>query len=188
MFVIDYGNSASISNMLRKIGVSPKVSLEVSDVENADKIILPGVGSFDAGMRKIAHLKDALHEAKDRGVPILGICLGMQMMMDSSNEGSESGLGWFRGGCHRFRGKVPNMGWRIVTGMGMANKAERFYFAHSYHVQAMAKNVIGISEYNGEIFDVAIRDGNTYGIQFHPEKSHKHGEALLRRFVESSRV
>lgn len=199
--VVDSGvaNLGSILNMLKRIGVDSRVSRDPGLIRDADKLILPGVGAFDAGMAGLR--RDGLSEALDeavtrRAVPVLGLCLGMQLMGQSSEEGSSSGLGWIDVRCVRFAfpsgllaRKVPHMGWNTVevqqphpifAGLHDA----RFYFVHSFHaVAADEANVLARTEY-GEKFPSSIVKDNIIGMQFHPEKSHRFGMQLLRNFAE----
>ena len=200
--VIDYGmgNLGSIANMLKKVGASALVSGRREDVEGADKLVLPGVGAFDNGMRNIRErgLLEALHEKViRRRTPILGICLGMQLLTRSSEEGQSQGLGWLDAETIRFAFppdsrpplKIPHMGWNTVQPIssdtlfaGMPQQP-RFYFVHSYHVVCrQAEDVLARAQY-GFQFCAALRAGHIFGVQFHPEKSHKFGMQLLRNFA-----
>jgi glutamine amidotransferase len=200
--IIDYGmgNVGSIRNMLKKIGVPSIISAEPEQIRAADKLILPGVGSFDHGMSNLATrgLIPLLNEKVigDR-IPILGICLGMQLLSQSSDEGKLPGLGWIEAKtrCFKFDGdyshlKIPHMGWSQVKGVGEGllfqrfPEPPRFYFVHSYHVCcSQPEDVMGIGHY-GVDFTAAIRRDNILGTQFHPEKSHKFGMQVLRNFIE----
>lgn len=195
------GNLGSIRNMLKKIGVSAIVTSDHADIARASKLILPGVGAFDTGMRNLARLGllPVLHrQVKERGVPILGICLGMQLMTSSSEEGSSPGLGWIDAKVVRFRFppenrlKVPHMGWNIVREMKPSplffgiNGEQRYYFVHSYHVECSAPADILLRATYGFEFDAGVERSNIFGVQFHPEKSHRFGMQLLRNFVERS--
>lgn len=200
--VIDYevGNLKSIQNMLRRIGVDSEVTSDVRRLGNAKKLILPGVGAFDYGMKNLKELgliaalqKKAIFER----VPILGICLGFQLFTLSSEEGNEPGLGWLDARTVKFKfnstptpPKIPNMGWsdtrrgkesRLFRGL---EGEARFYFVHSYHVVPNDReHVIATAEY-GIPFVAAAERGNIVGVQFHPEKSHRFGMRLLQNFVE----
>ncbi len=201
MIIIDYqvGNIGSVLNMLRKIGVTARLSGDRAEIMDADRLILPGVGSFDNGMKNLRRsgLIDVLEEKiLGQGTPVLGICLGMQLLMDRSEEGSEAGLGWIGGDVRRFDKtrmgasmKIPHMGWNLVRPRnydGLFKTLEdeaRFYFVHSYHACcADPRHAYGISEYGYE-FTSAIHKANIYGVQFHPEKSHKFGAAVLNNFA-----
>lgn len=196
---IGVGNLGSIENMLKKLGCPSRVSDDPEVVAVADKIILPGVGSFDHGMQSLRerNLEAVLREkVLVQKTPLLGICLGMQMLGLSSEEGSESGLGWIAARSRRFGGegwdsrlKVPHMGWNAVRAAGEnpllhGIDSPRYYFVHSYHVVCDDPlNVCGLSTYGGD-FASMIRKDNIFGVQFHPEKSHRFGFALFRNFVE----
>lgn len=200
--IIDYGvgNLGSIANMLKKIGAPAEVSADPVALRRAEKLILPGVGAFDAGMRKLkeAGLAPLLNElVLEKKVPVLGLCLGMQLMTRRSEEGAEAGLGWFDAETVRFQFgpeqshlKVPHMGWNtleicrahpLVADLGPES---RFYFVHSYHVVcADPADVVARTDY-GQPVTAIIARGNILGAQFHPEKSHRFGMQLLRNFAE----
>lgn len=197
--IVDYGlgNLASISNMFKKIGAEAKISGDIADLEKADKLLLPGVGAFDHGMEQLAqkNLIPVLNEKVLRQqVPVLGICLGMQLLSRSSEEGRLNGLGWINGDTKRFQFsqdaglKVPHMGWNTFQPAldhplfaGMTEEL-RFYFVHSYHLICdSAQEVLGTTHY-GYPFTAAVHKGNIMGVQFHPEKSHKFGMKLLQNF------
>ncbi len=197
--IVDYGvgNVGSVLNMLRKIGARARISGAAGDIASADKLILPGIGHFGQGMRKLGEsgLVAALEDqALARRKPVLGICLGMQMMTRGSEESETPGLGWIDGFTHRFPEtpslRVPHMGWNTVRPANGANlfehaapEPERFYFVHSYHVRtADPGHAAAIGQY-GIDFVASFEAGNLYGVQFHPEKSHLFGMALLRKFA-----
>lgn len=199
--VVDYGmgNVGSIINMLKKIGVPCILTSEIKDVENAEKLILPGVGSFDSGMQKLkkSGLIDTIKKhATSDGKPLLGICLGMQMLGRKSEEGNESGLNLIPFDNKRFDFdsdtslKIPHMGWDVTTTVinddpliKRLEPIQRYYFVHSYHAACDSKdNVLLKCEY-GYSFAAAVKKDNIYGVQFHPEKSHKFGMALLENFA-----
>ncbi|NKB23685.1 MAG: imidazole glycerol phosphate synthase subunit HisH [Kiritimatiellae bacterium] len=199
--LIDYkmGNLASIMNMLKKTGAEAMISSKSEDIQRADKLILPGVGAFDAGMTHINDLElfPILNEkALGEKIPILGICLGMQLMTRQSEEGSLSGLGWIAGETVRFHFdqeksglKIPHMGWNTVSPKqpnSLFKKMDQeagYYFVHSYHVVCeQDSDVLGVSHY-GYDFVSAFQKGCLYGTQFHPEKSHRYGMQVLRNFV-----
>lgn len=193
------GNISSIINMLKRVGVQAIYSRSVDDIYQADKLILPGVGAFDHGMQSLqdANLIDVLNEAVlTLKKPILGICLGMQILLEGSQEGKLPGLGWIKGRCERFRFenpalKVPHMGWNLVRSAQKnqfltdhIDPETRFYFVHSYHAICENKtDVIGTAYYGYE-FPAMIGRDHIWGVQFHPEKSHKYGMQLLKHFIE----
>lgn len=194
------GNVGSIVNMLKKIGAQVALSTCPEDMGQAERLILPGVGAFDAGMRNLRDrgYVDALRQRvlRDRA-PILGICLGMQLFTARSEEGREPGLGWldaetirFRFGPGETRLKIPHMGWGKVRLCKPSplfpdpDPARRFYFVHSYHVACRnPDDVLTASRHGGE-FTSAVCRGNILGTQFHPEKSHRFGIELFRHFMD----
>jgi len=194
------GNIGSILNMLKKIGVEAKRSSLATDIEEAGKLILPGVGSFDSG---ISHLEDldlvgSLHRrVSQEGTPILGICLGAQLMTQGSEEGTRKGLGWVDACTVRFafdalspKPRIPHMGWNHVTPVkdsplfAEMYQEPRFYFVHSYHFRCRNEHDVLATARYGYPFAAAFEAGNIFGVQFHPEKSHKFGMRLLRNFAE----
>jgi glutamine amidotransferase len=200
--IIDYGvgNLASISNMLRRLGAAVAVSSDPSVIAAAERIILPGVGAFDHAMRKLREgtLLPALEKrvVHDR-VPLLGLCLGAQLLTQHSEEGTERGLGWVDAVTVRFdqsrareRLAIPHMGWSDLKSVKShkllaTEEAEpRFYFAHSYHMQSNDPELTIGTAIHGYEFPAAIASGNVMGVQFHPEKSHVFGMRLLRNFCE----
>jgi glutamine amidotransferase len=200
--IIDYGmgNLGSIQNMLKKIGSETLVSSDISDIKKADKLILPGVGSFDAGMRRLAELRliDSLHEkvVKER-TQILGICLGMHLLCRKSQEGNLPGLEWIDAEVKRFNFgpeqshlKVPHMGWNRVRTRKQDSLFEgledesRFYFIHSYHVVCNNIEDELTLTFHGYDFASSIKKDNIVGVQFHPEKSHKFGMKFLKNFLD----
>ncbi len=201
LVIVDYGlgNLGSIANMLRKIGVSSMVTSNASDIANADKIILPGVGAFDNGMTKLQSL-DLIgilnYKVNKDHVPILGICLGMQLMTHSSDEGQLCGLCWVKGRVVKFNFeesdlKVPHMGWNNICLKKTESKLftdmydePRFYFVHSYYVECEDKKDVLSETTYGSPFVSAIEHENIFGVQFHPEKSHKYGMRLLENFCK----
>jgi imidazole glycerol-phosphate synthase subunit HisH len=200
--VIDYGmgNIGSILNMLKKVGAKAIASSDIATIGQADKLILPGVGSFDHGRRQLNDLGlvDLLnYKVLEDKVPILGLCLGMQLFTRSSEEGQLRGLGWFDAETVRFRFdpsdsdlKILHMGWDTVNPKrptimwdDMYSDA-RFYFAHSYHVVCHNQEDVTTTTHYGYEFASAITRGNIVGMQFHPEKSHKFGMKLFKNFSE----
>lgn len=197
--IIDYGvgNVGSVLNMLRKVGAKALVSGKIEDIEAADKLILPGVGHFGYGMSKLAEtglIPVLENQVLFRSKPILGICLGMQMMTQGSEESDVPGLGWVDAATYRFPEtlglRIPHMGWNTVRPMATAHlfdqsafEQERFYFVHSYYVRTTNPRHTAANCLYGEDFAAGFEVGNIFGVQFHPEKSHLFGMGLLRRFV-----
>jgi glutamine amidotransferase len=198
--IVNYGlgNLGSIFNMLKRVGAAGTVSSDAAVIEKAEKLILPGVGSFDAAMQRLneSGLRPVLDElVVARRVPLLGICLGMQLLTESSEEGTLPGLGWFRARTLAFKGriahhmKVPHIGWNTVMvtrasalTIGLPDES-RFYFVHSYYVSVDNEEDSILKATYGISYDAAIQHGNIYGAQFHPEKSHKFGMQLLTNFA-----
>ena len=198
--IIDYGlgNLGSIQNMIKAIGEKSVISSKPEELDKCDRYILPGVGAFDAGMSKLneSGLVDYIKsKATNEKRPILGICLGMQLLGRRSEEGNLPGLGLIPFDNIRFRLddtdlKIPHMGWDIVdikqdnpliTGL---TGTQRYYFVHSYHAKCDSEeNVLMTCDYGYE-FAASVVKGNIMGVQFHPEKSHDFGMALLRNFVK----
>jgi glutamine amidotransferase len=197
--ILDYGmgNMGSMSNMFKRIGVKTCFAKDVSRVASAEKLVLPGVGSYDAAMEQINSvpgLREALDKkALEDRIPILGVCLGMQILVRSSEEGGLPGLGWLSGEARRIPSdgglKVPHMGWNVAR-LNSPSKLtrevaldSRYYFVHSYcvhmddPVHALTRTRYGID------FDSAIGCDNIYGVQFHPEKSHRFGMQILKNFA-----
>ncbi len=200
--IVDYGmgNLGSIKNMFKYIGVEAIIESDIDKIKNASKILLPGVGSFDTAMKKIneTDLKEVLDEkALKEQVPILGICLGMQLLTNSSEEGAISGLGWIDAEAMSFkdridkRYRIPHMGWNLVKKSNdslLTNGFEefdetRFYFVHSYFVKVKKEENSILKTSYGIEFDCAIQKDNILGAQFHPEKSHKFGMKLFENFA-----
>ncbi|WP_127519556.1 imidazole glycerol phosphate synthase subunit HisH [Mesorhizobium sp. Z1-4] len=200
--IVDYGlgNLGSIRNMLRKIGYEATVSGEAEDIRSASKLILPGIGAFDSGMRDLnaTGVVDILHEkALEEKIPVLGICLGAQLMTKRSDEGKEAGLGWFEAETRRMtfegipgRWPLPNIGWRDVkaqNGYSLLDESQgtpRFYFVHSYYMHAQTPEIVSMTSEYGFEFACGLSRGNLHCAQFHPEKSHVFGKRLLQAFAE----
>lgn len=200
--IVNYGmgNLGSIANMLKRIGYDSIVTNNTDVIAQASKIILPGVGGFDGGMTNINQLNiiSTLNQkVLEEKVPTLGICLGMQLMSEGSDEGEMPGLGWVKGRFKRFTFdteiaktyKVPHMGWNSVkrTKQSKVLNSEldkyRFYFVHSYYFEPQNHaDVLGITNYQLD-FASAFEVENITGVQFHPEKSHKYGMNLLANFA-----
>lgn len=200
--IIDYGmgNVGSILNMLRRIGAGAKVSGDPGEIDKADKLILPGVGAFDLGMANLSErglIPGLNKKVLEQKCPVLGICLGMQLLSRKSEEGVLPGLGWIDAATRRFRFdeknahlKIPHMGWALVKSMNGGkplfdgfDTELRFYFVHSYHVCcSRPEDILGTS-FHGCEFTAAVKRENVMGTQFHPEKSHKFGMRVLRNFA-----
>jgi glutamine amidotransferase len=200
--IVDYGvgNINAFVNVYKRVNVPTKIAKVAADLENVQKIILPGVGHFDHAMSEL--IKSGMREKLDelvmgKKIPVIGICVGMQMMGNSSDEGKLAGLGWIDASIRKFDEtkikqvtRLPHMGWNDVSPIisnplfdGLEKDA-LFYFLHSYYFECNNKNdVLATSNYGGE-FACAAHHENVYGIQFHPEKSHHYGETLLHNFAK----
>ncbi len=195
--LVDYGlgNLGSVTNMLKRVGAESHPVSTPEEVLASDKVLLPGIGAFDTGMTRLRDqgLLDPLREFAASGRPLFGICLGMQLLLDGSEEGVEPGLGLIPGTSARFAEepdlRVPHMGWNVVTPthddplVDGLEPDSRFYFVHSYKVVPVDDaDVLGITAY-GDPFASMIRSGNVMGAQFHPEKSHAFGMRVLSNFA-----
>jgi glutamine amidotransferase len=198
--VIDYGlgNILAFRNVFKRLNVQTGIAKTASDLEGATKLILPGVGAFDHAMQLLesSGMRSALDDCvMVRRVPVLGVCVGMQILANSSDEGAAAGLGWIAGRVKSFRSLpdrdllVPHMGWNDVTPavadglFAQLGAGARFYFLHSFYFEcAESQHVAAVSRY-GIDFPSAVRRENIYGVQFHPEKSHHFGTQLLRNFA-----
>lgn len=197
--IVDYGvgNTSSIQNMLAKCGQDSLISSNEEEIATADKLILPGVGSFDTGMSKLKSLNliEVLNQKVliDK-VPILGICLGMQLLGLASEEGELNGLSWIHFKSKHLSKitkelKVPHMGWNFVNKnsehplLADLDETSRFYFVHSYYADCEKMEDTMLTAHYGESFTCAVFKENIAGVQFHPEKSHKFGLKLFRNFV-----
>ena len=200
--IVNYGvgNLASIQNMLKKIGAPSRLSSSAADILDSTKLILPGVGAFDtcAGKLRDSGLLGVLNEkVLEENTPVLGVCVGMQLLTGGSEEGKLSGLGWVKGRIVKFKAdrlpenlKVPHMGWtdvqikkpsKLFTDM---YDEPRFYFVHSYHPEMEHAADVLVTAHYGYEFVAGLEHGNIVGVQFHPEKSHKYGMKLLENFVK----
>ena len=201
--VVDYGvgNIGSLSNMLQKAGRSAVLSGDPDVVANARRLLLPGVGAFDHAvlrLRESGLVEPITRAVRERGIPLLGVCLGMQLLLDSSEEGVEPGLGFIPGRVRRFPGEfddtklsVPHMGWNEVSvatdspylpGLG---RGDRYYFVHSYFADPTdERDILGLTTY-GPTFASALQHDNIVAAQFHPEKSHRFGLRFLSDFAVS---
>ncbi len=202
IIVVDYGvgNLGSIVNMFKKIGAKAMASSDPVVIEDAEKLILPGIGAFDAGMQKLNErgLIPLLNKlVLEKKIPVLGLCLGLQLMTKRSAEGQLPGLDWLDAETLRFRFegansnlKVPHMGWNTIETRRPhplftdLDPDARFYFVHSYYVQSRdPETVLAETDYGGRFHSI-LGKGNIMGAQFHPEKSHKFGLRLLKNFAE----
>lgn len=199
--LVDYGlgNIQAFSNIYRHLGIEARRVRTVDDLRAASRIILPGVGAFDWAMTRLQQsgLRDALdEEVLRKKKPVLGICVGMQLMARTSEEGKIPGLGWIDATVVKFdvsliksKTHLPHMGWNDVApskseGLFFGIQSPRYYFLHSYFMRTdREENVIATSNY-GVPFASAAQSGNVYGTQFHPEKSHQWGIRLLKNFAE----
>lgn len=200
--VVDYGmgNVGSVLNMLHKVGAEAIISSNIHDVNAATKLVLPGVGAFDHGMKRLHELNlvPVLNRrVLDDGIPVLGICLGVQLFSLRSEEGRLPGLGWIDADTVRFsfppdspQLNVPHMGWNEIvlqqphSLFSDLRPDSRFYFVHSYHVMCRNRtDVVATSNYGLE-FTAAVCSNNIIGTQFHLEKSHRFGLQVMKNFVE----
>lgn len=199
--IIDYGvgNVRAFLNVYRRLNIEARAARTAEELEGASKLVLPGVGTFDCAMRLLSESgmrKPLEHLVLQRGVPLLGVCVGMQMLARASEEGREPGLGWIQGDVVSLRSSeasaglpLPHMGWNDVqfrTGSRLFDGFEsnpRFYFLHSYFFQCdRVKDTLADVTY-GATFCSAVAVDNIYGVQFHPEKSHRAGTRLLQNFA-----
>ena len=200
--IINYntGNLGSIKNMLNHLGIPSQISNDEEVIAQAEKLILPGVGHFDYGMQQL-HASGLIPILNKKVLidktPILGICLGVQLFTESSEEGMEQGLGWIKGKTIAFdkiklatTQKIPNMGWTDVANYNSSKLFEnmhadpRFYFVHSFHLELEKKSDCLVTANYGYNFAAGIEHENIVGVQFHPEKSHKYGMKLLENFAK----
>ena len=199
--IIDYktGNLGSIQNMLKKIRIESLITSDADEIAKATKLIIPGVGAFDQGMNNLIELGlvDILNKkVKEEKIPVLGICLGMQLMTNRSEEGKIPGLAWIDANTTRFcfsdtsKYKSPHMGWNFINQHKESRlfnemyPEPRFYFVHSFFVSVSEPVDILTSTIYETEFTSSFEKGNILGVQFHPEKSHKFGMKLLKNFAE----
>lgn len=200
--IIDYGmgNLRSVEKGFQRLKIPSQITSDIEQIKKAEKLILPGVGSFFAGMRNLKNmgLVELLNlKVIDEKTKILGICLGMQLLTNFSEEGNVCGLKWINGATQKFDSnnfnknlKIPHMGWNTIKIkesnplLKNCNEKESFYFVHSYHIVCdNENNVLATTEYGYPFISVVNKD-NVYGTQFHPEKSHKQGLRILKNFAE----
>ena len=194
------GNVQAFANIYKRLNIPAEIAETPKAILSSDRIILPGVGAFDWAMKRLeaSGLRPALEEAVGRGKPVLGICVGMQILARRSDEGTLPGLGWIDGEVKRFdettfsqKTRLPHMGWNDVVpcnGSGLFRELEtgaRFYFLHSYYfVPRNPDHVLATTDYNVR-YASAVQAGHVLGVQFHPEKSHAWGIQLLKNFAEN---
>ena len=200
--IIDYGlgNVLAFVNVYNRLNVPVAVAKSADDLRNASRLILPGVGSFDHAMQQLdqSGMRQLVEQlVMSDKLPVLGICVGMQMLAKSSDEGKLPGLGWIDGTVKKFDlsamppdTNLPHMGWNDVAPVAEGGlfkgieKDSRFYFLHSFYFECnQQSNVLAVSDYGGN-FSCAVRQDNVFGVQFHPEKSHHFGSQLLKNFSE----
>ena len=200
--IVDYGvgNIQAIANIYKCLNISARIAGTAEELAGAEKVILPGVGAFDWAMARLNNsgMRDVLDDlVLSKGRPVLGICVGMQMIAKRSDEGSLEGLGWIDGEVKKFdhaapseHPYLPHMGWNDVEPRCREclfkdiGAKGRFYFLHSYYFAPKDQNIIlGVTDYGGP-FASCVHTGNIYGVQFHPEKSHQWGIQLLKNFAE----
>lgn len=199
--IVDYGlgNISAFLNVYKRLNIEASTARNADELKCATKLILPGVGAFDHAMERLngSGMRQSLDElVLGQGVPVLGICVGMQILARSSNEGQAEGLGWIDGCVKGFRSLqkkdllLPHMGWNDVRPMhdsplfSQLRSGARFYFLHSFYFEcAHEEDVAAVSSY-GIDFSSAVHSKNVYGVQFHPEKSHHFGAQLLKNFAE----
>jgi glutamine amidotransferase len=200
--IVNYGsgNIQAIANIYGRLGIPFVIATTPDELRTADKVLLPGVGAFDQAMNELekSGMRRALDEVvREQKRPVLGICVGMQLLARSSEEGSAAGLGWIDGAVRRFDESsiqqathLPHMGWNTVEPVTAHPLFEGvdlrtgYYFLHSYYFECHDQaDVLGVTEYGGPFTSVVQRD-NVFGVQFHPEKSHQAGIQLLKNFAE----
>jgi glutamine amidotransferase len=200
--IVDYGvgNIQAFLTVFKRLGITAGRAREVADLADATKLILPGVGAFDHAMELLnrSGMRQSLEDmVLDKGTPVLGVCVGMQMLANGSDEGVLPGLGWVAGRVRAFAGNprsadlpLPHMGWNDVT-IDSGNPlfrdfaaSPRFYFLHSYYFDSEIRSHVAATARYGFEFDCIVSTGNIHGVQCHPEKSHRFGSQLLKNFAE----
>ncbi len=194
--IVDYGmgNLRSVRRGLERCGAEAVVSSERRDIEECEGIVLPGVGAFELAVKKLEGLRECILEQAESGKPLLGICLGLQLLFPESEEGCGSGLGLIRGRVRRLPAgvKVPHMGWNSVRILRSSplmegiESGEFFYFVHSYYAEPEEEVTVAVSEH-GTAFPAVVQKGAVFATQFHPEKSSTAGLRVLGNFVEVCR-
>lgn len=191
MTIADYGvgNLHSIRKSLENCGGTVTITSDISELADAECMVFPGVGAFDKTMERLAPYRDVIRDRLEAGVPALGVCIGMQILFDGSDEGSVDGLGLIPGKNVHIKARVaPHMGWNTVEGDNILLNGitdRMFYFVHSYYgLPVNPMDAVGYTEYEGERFPVLFRKYNTYGTQFHPEKSSSSGLLFLKNFID----
>jgi glutamine amidotransferase len=201
ILILDYGmgNIFSVQKKIKALGLNPIISNSEEDILNADKIIFPGVGHFSnaiENLKKLNVIQSLNEKVLGKKTPVLGICLGMQLMAQNSEEGNLNGLGWFDATVKKFNiqdklnFKVPQMGWNTISinkksdlMIGIPDQSE-LYFIHSFYIEcSVEKDILTKTVYESE-FVSAIQKDNIFGVQYHPEKSHEIGEKMLKNFIE----
>ena len=200
--IVDYGlgNVQAFLNVYKRWSIPAVAVNNATDLADATRVILPGVGSFDHAMNllQLSGMREVLDELiLSDNVPVLGICVGMQILGVSSEEGQMNGLGWISGSVRKFKAtdtssllRLPHMGWNDVEPIGSSKlfdgleKDARFYFLHSYHFDCVHSDIVLAETHYGSRFACAVQSKNIFGVQFHPEKSHQYGARLLKNFAE----
>jgi glutamine amidotransferase len=202
--IVDYGigNLNSVANMIRRAGANATISSNPLEIRQAERLLLPGVGAFDTCRRSLNNIKgleSAIRDAVDQDVPLLGICVGMQLLASFSEEGTQPGLNIVPGRVRKFdlqseayakSLRVPHMAWCSVEPRGQStlfkgglSELNRFYFVHSYYFECEEAIDCAAIAHHGHEFTAAVERGRVYGVQFHPEKSHRYGLELFRNFA-----
>ena len=188
--ITDYGvgNLYSIRRSLENCGANVTIVEDMSNLKDAECIVFPGVGAFDKTMEKLLPYRDEIRAKTIDGTPVLGICIGMQILFEGSDEGSSPGLGLFKGRVKKLSAKtIPHMGWNQVVSedpLLAGTSDNNYYFVHSYYGEPDEDITLGTTEYEGISFPSFFRKYNTYGTQFHPEKSSAIGRKVLENFIE----